>query len=145
MKIEFSPQNKPIYPELRIMYRIVQILLVLSISSRGKKSSMIRLHLFCWGLSCQENRTALLKFSRDSNQGISFWSVDPMLNRAIEFAVADKLIRRGNGIYSITETGEEYIKSIRNIEEFESDISLLEMIGKNVTESLVSKQLDFWR
>ena len=145
MKIKFSPKNRPIYPELRIMYRIVQILLILDISSRGKKSSLIRLHLFNWGLNCQENRTALLKFARDMKQGINFWSVDPMLNRAVEFAVADKLIKRENNNYSITDEGKAYITLVKNNEVFDNDISLLKMIGKNITESLVSKQLELWR
>lgn len=145
MKISFTPQNKPIYPELRIIYRIVQVLLVLKICSRGNKSSLIRLHLFNWGLSSKENRTALLKFAQQTSNSINFWSIDPMLNRAIEFAVAENLIDRGLNSYSITVKGLSYIDSISSIDEIEKDIKFLELLGKNITESSVNKQLDLWR
>jgi hypothetical protein len=145
MKISFSPQNKPIYPELRIIYRIVQVLLVLKICSRGQKSSLIRLHLFNWGLSSKENRTTLLKFAQQTTTSINFWSIDPMLNRAIEFAVADNLIERDTNNYSITVKGLSYINSISSVDEIEKDINFLKLIGKNITELSVSKQLDLWR
>ena len=66
-KLTFHRKPMPLMAEHRPIYKITQLLLVLYLSSRGKKSSLIRLHLFSWVLK-DEIRKKMLLESANQNQ-----------------------------------------------------------------------------
>ncbi len=46
--IRFTKRAIPIPPDYRPLYKIGHILIILAISSRAGKSSLMRLHFLCW-------------------------------------------------------------------------------------------------
>ncbi|MEH7774518.1 hypothetical protein, partial [Bacillus altitudinis] len=53
-EINFNRKKIPISPELRPIYRISQIILVMELSSTMKTASLLKLQLFNWGLQNED-------------------------------------------------------------------------------------------
>lgn len=145
MKVKFTERPMPLYPELRPLFRISQIVMVLSICSRQKKSSLVRLHLFNWALNHSENRLRFLQYSNSTINSLDVWSMDPLLNQAIEFAVGEGIVIRESNKYILSPKGDELFNQIIKDEIFKSDLDYLNLIGKKITEAVVNSIVENWR
>ncbi len=134
----------PIFADYRPLYRMAKFLLVLYLSSRGGKSSIIRLQLFNWVLKDDLRRKMLSKAADDGSLDISVWGLDPSLNSAIQFSLAEGLVERCSNGVSLTDLGKSYIKDLIDREIFKDDVEFLKEIGKDITETMVSQTSDSW-
>lgn len=144
-KLSFHRRPMPIFSEYRPMYKMSLILLVLLLSSRSGKSSFIRLHLFNWALKDDKRKDLLLKSSKDKSLDLNIWGFDPSLNIAVQFALAEKLVERDGGSIMMTSLGKEYTKKLFEMEIMKDEASFLVLLGKGITESMVSQASESWR
>lgn len=134
----------PIFAEYRPLYKLTQILLVLYINSRGGKSSLIRLQLFNWALKDEKRIQIMIESARERSLVVSVWGMDPSMNSAIQFGLAEGMIKKKNNGISITEYGNIYVGTLIKGDEFKEMYSLLIDIGKGITESMVAEASDLW-
>ena len=134
----------PIFADYRPLYKIVQLLLVLFLSSRGGKSSLIRLQLFNWVLKEEERRKLLSNAVRNKTLDTSVWGLDPSLNSAVQFALAEQLIERCSTGVILSDSGRIYIKELIEKEILIEDIEFLTGIGKGITESMIEQASNSW-
>ncbi|WP_130632789.1 hypothetical protein [Aeromonas hydrophila] len=144
-KVNFQRKKASVIPELRPLYKISKILLILNCCCIGKKSSLLKLHLFNWALLDMKRIDMLHLSSIQGSLIIGIWGIDPSLNMAIEFAVAESLIEKQlNGSYKLSKKGESFL--------FESDAKLLFehehpkllQIGNKITEKMVNAAAKRW-
>lgn len=134
----------PIYAEYRPLYKIAQIVFVLFICSRGGKSSLIRLQLFNWALKDKLRHQTLIDASSKGRLEIDVWGMDPSLNSAIQFAIAEKIVERNNNGIALTDHGKKYTNSLLKDEGFKELTVVLSEIGKGITESMITEISDSW-
>ncbi len=144
-KLSFHRRPMPIFAEYRPMYKMSLILLVLLLSSRGGKSSFLRLHLFNWALKDDKRKSLLLKSSKDKKLDLNIWGFDPSLNIAVQFSLAEKLVERDGSSIIMTSLGKEYTKRLFETKIMNDEASFLVSLGKEITESMVSKASESWR
>jgi hypothetical protein len=75
---------------------------------------------------------------------VSVWGMDPSMNSAIQFGLAEGMIKKKNNGISITEYGNIYVGTLIKGDEFKEMYSLLIDIGKGITESMVAEASDLW-
>ena len=145
MQVTFKRKPVPIPADYRPLYKIALILWILDKNSRGKKASLMKLHLFSWALKSSFSKERLFK-ALDTNELPDFWSFEPSLNRALVFAEAEKLcevVNRKN--YKITLKGKEFLnRLISDDEMFKSEKEFLNQIGLRIGETLIQNTIKKW-
>ena len=134
----------PIFAEYRPLYKVVQLLLILSICSRGGKSSIIRLQLFNWTLKSEHRQQRLLEVSQNGVLEIEVWGLDPALNAAIQFAIGERLVKQSESTISIEDKGKEFLNNVLEDDLVLEELEFLNSIGKKITEGMVSKISESW-
>ena len=134
----------PIFAEYRPLYKISHILLILYLCSRGGKSSLIKLQLFNWVIKDKSRNRFLLEAADAGVLNVNVWGLDPTVNSAIQFGMAEKLLETSSNGVTITSIGKEYIKDIIENNVIEADVNFLTRIGKKITETMVSDVSDTW-
>lgn len=147
--IFFKKRPIPLPAEYRPLYKIAQIVLILKNNSRSHKSSLLRLHLFFWAFKNKNNEESLLDFlSQKTNSRIDIWNVEPTLNRALYFALAEKLIeiKLPQGHYILTEKGHKFSELLnKNKSVLQTEKELLKLLKTSITETLVNKVSKQWK
>lgn len=75
---------------------------------------------------------------------ISVWGLDPSLNSAVQFSLAESLVERCSSGIVLTELGKDYVKELIEQDVMTEDIGFLKDVGKEITETMVSKISDSW-
>ncbi|MCD4818050.1 MAG: hypothetical protein K8S23_05120 [Candidatus Cloacimonetes bacterium] len=130
--IKFSKKPIPLPAEYRATYKISQIVLILKLSCSGNKASLLKLHLLSWALKSDVNRRKLLDFIRSNfKEDFKTWGIEPALNRALSYAIAEELCKIEKGNYLLTEKGNLfYSKIINSSEVLNIEIDFLKQLGK---------------
>ena len=143
-KINFNRRPMPIYAEHRPLYKVAQILIALEVSSRGAKSSLLRLQLLNWAIKEEFRRLVIIKAAETGKLTIDVWGIDPALNAAIQFALAEKLITKKVSHIIATTKGRDFVKEIIKGNEMEEEICFFQSIGKKISETMVSDVVKTW-
>lgn len=143
-KISFNRGAMPVTPEHRPFFKIVRILLILKIASRGKRSSLIRLQLINWILKEEKLKYLLTESIRDEKIDFKVWGVDPALNFALQYCIAENLVSRKSGGFLLSSAGEKFLSDIPSSEHYEPDLSFLQKIGSKVSEKMVNEVVKEW-
>lgn len=143
-KLTFNRKPMPLLAEHRPIFKITQILLILYLSSRGKKSSLIRLHLFSWSLKDEKRKNTLLESADNNKVLFDVWGVDPAVNISLQFAVAEGLIERVNVSYKLSNRGEEFTKRVIKKITLETDYLFLKTLGTKISEGMVQAIVGEW-
>lgn len=140
-RITFTRRKVPVSPEYRPLTKIAQIVLVLSMASRGNSANLLKFQLLNWAFKTKERDRVLLMLIQDPLITTPLINMDPSVNRALQFAVADKLISfsESTGKFTLCAKGKEFAESINK----ETDIlieekALLTKIGLKVTDKVIS-------
>lgn len=143
-KIRFNRRPMPLIADYRPLYKIFQILSILQYTSRGGKSSLIRLHLINWVLKSEERKEKLAALDTDASIPFKVWGIDPALNFALQLCVAQKLAVQKSDVYAISTEGTRLLKQARNqgYELIETDYLL--GLGKRITEKMVAEIVEKW-
>lgn len=136
-EIRFVRKKVPISPELRPMYRISQIILILHLSSTKQTASLLKLQLFNWGLQNQGRCERLLKLKKTSNFPIIRF--DPFLNRALNYGMAMGLFSFNDrtGKFSLTQKGEVLAEKLLEENVFLEEKKFLGKIKKSLSDSYI--------
>ncbi|QJD79592.1 hypothetical protein [Spirosoma rhododendri] len=140
-KITFKQRPLAVSINYRIHSKIVLILLILKLNSRGSKASPLKIHFFVWALRNPQNQSRVrdLITSRFSSY-IEFWGLEPALTRALEYATSEGLITIEKASYSIAEKGEQFLKLIQNDPQIlPSEKAFLIAIGKGISDDKLKK------
>jgi hypothetical protein len=138
--LSFTKRNVPIPADYRPLFKIGHIVLILFNCCRSNKSSLIKLHFFCWALKSRSNLTVVQGWIKnDFKNEFHIWGVEPTVNRALRFAVADGLIDDQGGEFVLTDRGISLAKIMNKDKElFVNEKLFLESLGKNgVTEQRI--------
>ena len=141
--LKFVRRPSPLNPEYRPLYKISLLLLILKIASRGNTSSLLKLHFFSWMIKTREGRQTLTTIVQNETPQLPIFNIEPSLNQALLYMLAEGLIIREKDNYSITQKGEILVNElIANEESFIKEKSFLKVIGKKFTESKVDEMLN---
>ncbi len=136
-EIRFSRNKVPIPPEMRPIYRISQIILVLYFSSTKQTASLLKLQLFNWGLQNAGRYERLIKLKETNHFPIIRF--DPFLNRALNYGVGMGVLafNKKTGKFSLTEKGEAFAQNIINKEVFLEEKKFLKAIRKSLSDAYI--------
>lgn len=131
--------------EHRPLYKICQLLLVLHLTSRGGKSSLLRLHLFNWALKRPDRSKHLTSAASSKVLNVTAWGFDPALAIALRYAIAEGLVRTVSTGYELTDSGKIFAVAVANDQTiFVVDKAVLLAVGKNITEAMVDSVAKGW-
>lgn len=147
-KLSFTQRPIPIPADYRPMYKIALIVLTLRICCRAETSNLLKLHLFSWALSSDINASKLKEYvTSNFKTDFSVWSIEPALNRALQYAIAENICEVVNGKnYKLTEKGYQFFQMINtDTELFDKEKSFLNFIGKSkITDSRINAMSNQW-
>jgi hypothetical protein len=129
------------------MYKVSLVLLILSINGYAGKASLLKLHLFSWALKSQKNLEALKDFVISNyKKDLKFFGIELTLNRALNLAIAEKLISFSDNKYQILAKGSEFVEFlIKTHDIFEYEKKILKIIGKKITDEKMDDLLKHWK
>lgn len=139
----FRSRPEAIPGDLRPIWRICTILLILNLASRGGKASLSKVHILNWAIHSKENQMALRKIINGemSPDRISI-RVEPSLDRAVAFAYGEDLIEFvGGKNIRLTWQGESAAKKLVELGNvlIEEKSFLLEIGKIKLTEVVVNE------
>lgn len=144
-RLRFVRRSSPVLAEHRPMYKIGQVLLILSMASRGGKSSLPRLQLFNWAMKSPIRQQQLILAVNEKTLHVPAWGFDPALAIAIRFAIAEGLVAENSTGYEISTEGELFVKEVlKDSDLFQRERSFLSVIGKGLTERMVDATASSW-
>ena len=136
--LTFSPKPQPLPASLRPIYRIALIILVLKTNCHGNTASLLKLQFFNWLLKSSSLQELIEdRLTRQSVFTLELIHLDPMVNLALKYAIADDLISvTNNSKYKLTERGNKFADRILQDEQsvMEVEREFLVRIGKRVSE-----------
>ena len=133
-RVVFKKKPIPIPAEYRPMYQIALMSLVLKYCCRGEISKLMKFHLFSWSLYSEENMKLLLAIvEKKFKNPLPHWSIDPALNRALDYAIADGFFERiPPGKYKLLPKGQALVQKIESDDSlFIEEKSFLKKFGKS--------------
>ncbi|WP_337968937.1 hypothetical protein [uncultured Flavobacterium sp.] len=144
--IKFSKKPISIPVDYRPMYKIAQIVMILSITCIGNKSSLLKLHLLSWALKDDKNKDEVLELIRNNYEiDIAVWGIEPALNRALLFCISENICIIENGKYILTKKGEDFFKVIVKAEVFKEEFEFLNFVGKRkITDNRIESISNKW-
>jgi hypothetical protein len=141
----FYERPTPLQPQLRIVWGLSILVLILELCSRGKSSSVSRLHLLNWSIRNSKNRDLIIEFIENRLSPLTtLIQYDPGFNRAIEYALEESLIemRNSNSKIFLTPNGGKMAKEIIALDNcFEEEKNFLREKGAFITETLAKSLL----
>lgn len=147
-KLSFTQRPIPIPADYRPMYKIGLIVLILRLVCRAETSNLLKLHLFSWALNSEKNQLKLREYvTSNFTSDFSVWGIEPALNRALQFAIAENICEVvGGKNYKLTEKGFRFYEMISaDSELFDTEKSFLNFIGKSkITDSRINTMSKQW-
>lgn len=144
-QLRFERRPSPVLAEHRPMYKIGQVLLILSLASRGGRSSLPRLQLFNWAMKSAKRQEQLVLAVGEKVLQVPAWGFDPALAIAVRLAIAEGVVVENSSGYEISEAGELFVKEVlKDADLFRRERSFLSAIGKGLTEGMVEATASGW-
>lgn len=141
----FKREPTPLPAELRPLHKIGLILLFLKLNCRASTSSILKIQFLNWVLKTENMKIWLINETkgRKSTYFLKVVHLDPAVNRAVHFALADNLISlEKSGKIKLADLGIKIVNEILgNIELFSDEKEYLEQLGKAVPEMQVENIL----
>lgn len=144
-RITFKRKPMPIYAGFRPLFKICQILLILDLASRAKSSSLIRLHLFVWILKDDQRKEMLLNIVKEKLEIPIVWGIEPSVNFALQFAIAEGFIIKSGVSYKLSPIGMHFLKNSNAYDLFSDETIFLNKIGLKITEKMVDTATNLWK
>jgi hypothetical protein len=76
-KLIFNRKKASVIPELRPMFKIGKLLLILKLCCSGGKASLLKLHLFNWAMLEPQRMKALQLSAEKKELVLGVWGIDP--------------------------------------------------------------------
>ena len=145
-EIVFQSKPDAVPYNYRISYKIAQVCMIIFKSSKGRAGcSLIKLHIISNALNKKEYMIDLLDYV---NNRIDYIVVrcDPVVNRAIKYAIADELvIQQKKGTFKLTEKGEKLVDMVEKENVLVRERSSLNKLGTKLTNAKINQLRSLWR
>jgi hypothetical protein len=140
----FNQRPSPVPGELRLTWGIALLLLIV-FYSRGKKTSLQKLHVLNWAVRSEGNRREFRAVLNREKSTFNFIPrVEPSVNRAIQFAIAEKLVIVDQGRrLTLTPKGLAAAREVNGSDTFVAEKSFLEAIRAAATEKRMEELLNW--
>jgi hypothetical protein len=128
----------------RFFYQLSILLLILELCcAKNVGASILKFQLLAWVLRDDEGCNSLMKITKlkDTKHNFNFWALDPALNRAIEFSLADGFLILKNEKIISSPKGDALLSYILETDVFIHEKETLKKFGKSVTEYFVNTVL----
>jgi hypothetical protein len=138
LPFQFRRRPIPLAPDLRPDWKIMMLLLILRLSSKGGKSSLTRLHVLNWAVRSEKHQAEFIATLESSKPLFSFKvRFEPAFSRAIDFAAASSLVEWVSGDrIKLTEQGTRWAaKAEEDKDLMVQERAFFSRIGKRITES----------
>lgn len=131
----------------RISYKISQIMLIISLCCSRGGCSLVKLHMISMALSSKDSMEKLLDFANRGLTEIPVVRFDPTVNRALLFAISEKLIvQQKDGKLRLTVEGKNYISAIINDKTLMvREKNSLNQLSTKITEKVIGDIMTNWR
>lgn len=144
LKADFLFRRRPVAipGDLRPAWRIGLLVLLLNNCCRSGRTSLARLHVLGWGIMTKENRRNLTSAIKgDMSPDTLIVRFDPFLNRALDFAIGEGLVRRNEGSkVELTLSGKNFAEELAQEETaYADEKQFIDSIRQEVTEALVNQ------
>jgi hypothetical protein len=133
--------------DLRPVWRIGLLVLLLGSCCRDGKSSRARLHVLSWSIRTKKNQVNLLAaISGVLIPDTLVVRFDPFLDRALDFAIGEGFLQHiGGKSVQLTLTGKQFSEEIQQSDSlFVNEKQFINSIGKKLSEDLV-KRMFGWK
>lgn len=146
-EIVFDSKPDAVPYNYRISYKVAQICMIISLCCSGRSGCpLIKLHILSNALNTKKDKQRLLDYL---NQKIIYMIVrfDPAINRAIKYAIAEKLIfQMKNGSFKLTEKGKEMVIEITRDEMLlVHEKNYLKQISTRLDQEKIDNLMSAWR
>lgn len=140
-KISFTKRPVSIGADMRPLYKISEILLIIKYTGWGEKASLLKIQFINWLLNNTEELNKIISLTkRDEKHIFSFMHMDPIVNLALDYAIGSELLEiNANSLFQLTSKGEKYFNYIENEDVFKTEKEKLKNIGKKISESFINK------
>ena len=142
MPFVFRDQPTAIKGDLRPLWRMCLVVLLMRKCCRGNRTSHAKLHVLNWAMLNETNRTNLLKLtSGESKPTDILVRIEPFLNVAVNYALGEGLIEQKNGDRLVLSTrGVTLADKLIGMEDvFESEKQFIALLGNKLSEKLVTE------
>ncbi|MBW8782713.1 MAG: hypothetical protein JF599_12630 [Verrucomicrobia bacterium] len=140
----FRDQPVSVPADLRPIWRLSLLMLLLNRCCKQGKASLQKLHVLNWALRTPESRQAMLEaldgLVKPDSALVRF---DPALNKTLDLARGEDLVEQLDGPrYQITAKGLAIAEELaKDQTAFQVEQNFLETIGSRLTESFVAKMM----
>jgi len=146
-EILFDSKPEAVPYNYSISYKVSLICISMALCCGRSGCSLIKLQMLSSAVSNPETKSQLLGFLNSKLRRQLLVRFDPVVNRALDFCLVDKLIyQQANGLFRLTQKGKDFaaaIKADKDILRIEKDI--LDKISLNLTEDKITDLTDYWR
>jgi len=147
-KLTFNKQPIPIPADYRPLYKIGLVVLILHTSCWADTSDLLKLHLMSWAVSSDANMRKLREYiTSNFKTELSIWGIEPALNRALQYAVAENICEIVYGKkYKLTEKGLRFYRMIDSDSELlKKEKEFFRFIGKKtLTDTRIKEMSKEW-
>lgn len=139
IQIDIKPKAKYLPLQYQPIYKVTQILLILSYCTGNSKSASISLlHTIAWAMRDKENEKILTDFNNGKRKSLVPWCYEPALDKALVIAIVNSYCsRQVGGKIKLAKKGASLVQIIKKENFFKKEIRLLESIG-TISETLIS-------
>jgi predicted transcriptional regulator len=138
IEYQFNKRLFPISPELRPVWKLAILVLILSKCCMKNTCSFQKIQVLCWAVKNKKNQKELLDFVTTQNINLNFNMIvryEPSVNRIIDIALAENFIEQvGGDRIRLTDKGKRLAEEIDKA----NDLLISE---KNFFKSLGKKRL----
>lgn len=136
------PESLP--GDLRPLWRVAVLLLILQLACRGARASFGQLHVLNWALKSVDNRIQIEQvINGEKPVAATFVRIEPSLNRAVDLAHGEGLVERVHpGRIQLTQKGRKAAQMVLEAEYLmTTEKAFLRQIGKRLTLQAVRNLL----
>lgn len=146
-EIIFDSKPDAVPYNYRISYKVAQLCLIISKCCSGRSGcSLVKIHIFSSALNTKEYMKILEDYIFEK---IPYMLVrfDPSVNRAVKYAIADKLIiQLKNGTFRLSNKGKQFVLDIEKDNSLLSnEKQYLDKYSKRLTNDKIDVLMSAWR
>lgn len=145
--VRVKKRDIPVPHSYRIIYKVTQILMIIDNCCPARKGCSIeKLQIISDAIISEKSLKNLINFIEGKSLFIAI-RFDPVVNRAISYAISEELIvMQKNKLFRLTTKGKKYVESINsddNIYKYEKYV--MSEIGYFLTEEKIKELMIDWR
>lgn len=146
-EIIFEAKPEAVPYNYRISYKLGQLCLILAMCCKRGGCSLYKLHMISTALYTKEEMRKLKEYSEGSVYIYPVIRFDPAINRAVKYALADKLIfQQANGLFRLTPKGKDFVALIiKDKKLMINEKSFLSELSNKLTEAKIKELMTIWR